>query len=366
MRNIVNAFLTQGTINSITPLGSGLINDTYLVHTSEPDRADYVLQRINNSVFADVPLLQHNIEAVTRHLLTRYRRLGLADAGRRVLTFLRTPDGNTFHRDDQGGYWRMSVYIDRTRSLEEVTPQSAMSAGKAFGQFEADLVDLPEQLKETIPDFHNLEFRLRQLREAVAADALGRVKHSPIVRQMLERMERDASSMCLAERLHREGKLRKRICHCDTKVNNILFDEQGEVLCVVDLDTVMPSYIFSDYGDFLRSAVNTTAEDDPDLSHVGFNRPVFEAFTRGYLQAARSFLTPFEVELLPYGVALFPYMQAVRFMWDYISGDHYWKCRYADHNLDRARNQLRLYEVVEGHRDEMTQFINTINNDSRS
>ncbi|MBP3725672.1 MAG: aminoglycoside phosphotransferase family protein [Bacteroidaceae bacterium] len=354
---VVAAFAVKGTPCQVQPLGNGLINDTFLVKTEENAQPDYVLQRINQHVFTDVALLQRNIEMVTQHLRHKYAARGVQDVGRRVLRFLYTRDGTTYHRDDDGNYWRMSVYIPRTQTLETVTPQSATSAGNAFGQFEADLVDLPAQPGETIPNFHNLCYRLQQLHEVVGSDPAGRVRDNADVRKMLDEIHSDSHDMTLAERMYAEGKLPKRICHCDTKVNNILFDEQGEVLCVVDLDTVMPSYIFSDYGDFLRSAVNTTAEDDGDMSHVGFRDDIFQAFTTGYLHSASSFLSPVEVEMLPYAVALFPYMQAVRFLWDHISGDHYWKCRYSDHNLDRARNQMQLYRIAKQKHDDMAAFI---------
>ena len=226
--------------------------------------------------------------------------------------------------------------------------------GKAFGNFEKMLVDVPEPLGETIPDFHNMELRMRQLREAVANDAAGRLDE---VRDIVDELERDADEMCQAERLYREGRLPKRICHCDTKVNNMLFDRDGQVLCVIDLDTVMPSFIFSDYGDFLRTGANFTAEDDPDLSRVGFNEEIFKSFTTGYLESARDFLTPIEIEMLPYAVALFPFMQCVRFLADYINGDTYYKIKYPTHNLDRTRNQLALYLDVRRHDQMMTAFI---------
>ena len=168
--------------------------------------------------------------------------------------------------------------------------------------------------------------------------------------------------MTLAERLHREGKLPKRICHCDTKVNNMLFDKQtGKVLCVIDLDTVMPSYVFSDYGDFLRTGASTAAEDDPQLSKVSFNMDIFKAFTKGYLSTAGEFLTDVEKENLPYAAKLFPYMQAVRFFTDYINGDTYYKTAYPKHNLVRTRNQIKLLESVEAHEPEMKEFIASCN-----
>ena len=248
----------------------------------------------------------------------------------------------------------MMVFIPRAKTYETVNPEYSYCAGKAFGEFEAMLADVTEPLVETIPDFHNMELRLRQLREAVAADAVGRVKE---VKQYLDELERCADDMCRAEQLHREGKLPKRVCHCDTKVNNMMFDEDGSVLCVIDLDTVMPSYVFSDYGDFLRSAANTGAEDDRNLDNVRFNMDIFRAFTRGYLESARSFLLPVEIENLPYAAALFPYMQCVRFLTDYLNGDTYYKIAYPEHNLVRTAAQFKLWQSVKEHQEEMKSFI---------
>jgi thiamine kinase-like enzyme len=166
-----------------------------------------------------------------------------------------------------------------------------------------------------------------------------------------------ADEMCLGQRLYREGKLPKRICHCDTKVNNMLFDKEGNVLCVIDLDTVMPSFVFSDFGDFLRSAANTGAEDDPDLDNIHFNMEIFEAFTKGYLEGTKSFLLPIERENLPYAATLFPYMQAVRFLTDYINGNTYYKIQYPTHNLVRTRAQWKLYEEAVKCLPEMKQML---------
>lgn len=163
--------------------------------------------------------------------------------------------------------------------------------------------------------------------------------------------------MCQAERMGREGILPKRVCHCDTKVNNMMFDQQDNVLCVIDLDTVMPNFIFSDYGDFLRTGANKVAEDHQDMDAVCFDVDIFKAFTEGYLASASSFLTRVEIENLPYAVKLFPYMQCVRFLWDYLSGDKYWKCQYANHNFVRANNQLHLLLSIEKHEPEMEAFI---------
>lgn len=351
--SIVSHFQLKGTTGTVNPLGSGLINDTYKVTTVEADAPDYVLQRVNHAIFRDVDMLQGNIEAVTRHIRKKLEQQGEADIERKVLHFLPTDTGKTYWHDGEN-YWRMMVFIPRAKTYETVNPEYSYYAGSAFGHFQAMLADIPDMLGETIPDFHNMEFRLKQLREAVAADAAGRVKE---VRPLLDELEKRADEMCKAERLHREGRLPKRVCHCDTKVNNMMFDEDGTVLCVIDLDTVMPSFIFSDYGDFLRSAANTGLEDDPNLTNVNFNMDIFRAFTKGYLESARSFLLPIEIENLPYAAALFPYMQCVRFLADYINGDTYYKIRYPEHNLVRAKAQFKLLQSAEEHTPEMKSFI---------
>lgn len=353
--DIVSRFATEGTVADIRPLGNGLINDTYKVSTKEADAPDYVLQRVNTTVFTDVDMLMDNIAAVTRHIRKKLEAANVTDIDRKVLRFIAADGGKLYHREADGTVWRMMVFIPNAKTYEAVTPEYSYFAGNAFGHFEDMLVDIPEKLGEVIPDFHNMEFRMKQLREVIEKNPAGRVGEDA-VKQLLDLIGKDAEEMCKAERMGREGKLPKRVCHCDTKVNNMMFDEKGHVLCVIDLDTAMPSFVFSDYGDFLRSAANTTAEDDPDMSHVAFNEEIFKAFTRGYIEGAR-FLTPVETENLPYAVALFPFMQSVRFLWDYLSGDHYWKCKYPQHNLDRARNQMRLYQCVREHDDMMREYI---------
>ena len=353
LMEIVGHFSIEGTVGEVNALGNGLINDTYLVKTIENEKPDYVLQRINHHIFTDVELLQHNIEAVTNHLRKKLEAEGAGDLDRRVLRFVPTATGKTYYFDGES-YWRISVYIPDTLTVDEVTPASSYDCGRAFGRFEQQLTDLQEPLGETIPDFHNMELRINQLRQAVREDKAGRVKE---VAEELKLIDEHADEMCLAERLHREGKLPKRICHCDTKVNNMLFDHEGRVLCVIDLDTVMPAYVFSDYGDFLRTAANSVAEDSPELDSIAFRWDIFEAFTRGYLESSASFLTPVEREHLPFAVALFPMMQAVRFLTDYLNGDTYYKIRYPEHNLVRTRNQLRYFQQVEAYREKMANLI---------
>lgn len=353
LNEIVAHFHTEGSVAEIAPLGAGLINDTYKVATAEADAPDYVLQRINHTIFKDVEMLQANITAVTAHIRRKLTESGADDIERKVLTLVTSDRDKTYYYDGEN-YWRMMVFIPRAQTFEAVTPEYSRYAGQAFGSFQAMLSDLPDELGETIPDFHNMEFRLGQLHDALKTDPVRRVQE---VRYYIDEIERRAEEMCEAELLYREGKLPKRVCHCDTKVNNMLFDEDGHVLCVIDLDTVMPNFIFSDYGDFLRTGANTGEEDDKDLDHVNFDMEIFKAFTEGYLKGASSFLTDVEIENLPYAAALFPYMQCVRFLTDYINGDTYYKIKYPEHNLVRTRAQFRLLQSVEDCMLQMQAFI---------
>ena len=346
-KQIAQSFDIKGNIIEIKPLGSGLINDTFRVYTDGPD--DYVLQRINTAIFKDVELLQHNIECATAHIRKK---------GGFTLQFVPCKaTGKTYWTDGES-HWRMSVYIRDSYTYDTVNPDYSYCAGKAFGAFESALSDIPDTLGETIPDFHNMELRARQLRDAVKADAAGRMAN-PEVQAILKDLLQYEDEMCQAERWYREGKLPKRICHCDTKVSNMLFDKDGNVLCVIDLDTLMPSFVFSDFGDFMRTAANTVPEDDPAVEKVRLRMDIFEAFTKGYLEGA-TFLTPIEKENLPYAACLFPYMQAVRFFADYINGDTYYKIQYPDHNLVRTRNQVALFHSAYALQGQMKAYIDSL------
>lgn len=353
--DIVSQFSIRGTIADIKPLGNGLINDTFKVTTQEKDLPDYVLQHVNNAIFTDVDMLMENIVAVTGHIRKKLEAAHTDDIDRKVLTFV--PNKNTgkyFFLSDDGKYWRIMVFIPDAITKTEVTPESSYDVGIAFGNFQAMLADIPEQLGETIPNFHNMEFRMQQLRDAVKADKAGRVA---AMKEQIDAIMADADAMCKGERLYREGKLPKRICHCDTKVDNLMFNREGNVLCVIDLDTVMPNFVFSDIGDFLRSAANTSKEDEPDLDKVNFNFEIFKSFTRGYLKSAKGFLLPVEIENIPYAAMLFPFMQTVRFFADYLDGDKYYKIQYPEHNLVRTRAQWKLYESVKAAVPQMTAFV---------
>ncbi len=350
---ILSQFILEDNVVSAEPFGNGHINDTLKVMTDKGE-AKYILQRINHHIFTNVDMLQRNIHIVTSHIRQKLEERDGTDIDRKVLTFLPTKDGKTYYFDGDS-YWRVCLFIPRSKGYEEVTPELSYEAGRAFGDFQSMLSDIPEgTLGETIPNFHNMEFRLQQFHDAVKANAAGRLDQ---VEDLVEAIEQRATAMCIQEELYRQGKLQKRVNHCDTKVNNILFDETGKVLCVIDLDTVMPGFVLSDIGDFIRTGANTGAEDDENLDNVEVNMPIFEAYTRGYMETAKAFLTPLEISMLPYGGRLLTYMQTVRFLTDYINGDTYYKIHYPQHNLVRTRAQFKLLQSLEAHATIMENFM---------
>lgn len=352
LKEIVTQFTGAGEDIDVKPLGAGHINDSYKVKAGEKE---YVLQRINHSIFKNVPELQSNILRVTMHIRQKLMDAGVKDIDRRVLTLIPTSDGKLFYQDAEGNYWRMMDFIRDSKSYDEINPELAYRAGLAFGEFQKMLADLPgDPLFETIPNFHNIESRLESFRDSVRANKVGRLVE---VQDLVNELEVRAGEMCKAERMYREGKLVKRTNHCDTKVNNILFDEDDQVLCVVDLDTVMPGYVLSDFGDFIRTGANKGAEDDPDLDNVSLDLAIFEGYTKGYLESAASFLTEVEIENLAFGAKLLTYMQTVRFLTDYIDGDIYYKIAYGNHNLVRSKAQFKFLQSLEQNFDKMQEIV---------
>ena len=352
LKDIVSQFIDKDENVKVEPLGKGHINDSYRVGANEKE---YVLQRINHNIFKNVHELQVNIYRVTNHIRGKLIEKGVTDVERRVITLIPTHNGALYYKDINGDYWRLMIFIKDSKSYEEINPNLAYRAGMAFGEFQKALEDIQgEPLFETIPNFHNMENRLEAFRESVKANKAGRLDE---VADLVKEIEDRADEMCKAERMHREGKLAKRINHCDTKVNNVLFDNDDQVICVVDLDTVMPGFVLSDFGDFIRTGANTGAEDDKDLDNVSVDLDIFEAYAKGYLKHAASFLTDTEIENLAYGAKLLTYMQTVRFFTDYIDGDTYYKIVYPEHNLVRTKAQFKLLQSLEENYEKMQQIV---------
>lgn len=356
LRVIFEAFKTEGSFKNAVPFGSGHIHDTFLAETSEHNKDNYVLQRLNNKVFKNIPELQENIERVTKHLCFKLSQIPGADLKRECLTLVYAKNGKSWIQDDQGGFWRMFIYIPDHRSYDLVdTPEKAYEGGKAIGRFQALLADLPgKPLYETIPDFHNIEKRLETFNSSVKSDKAGRVGTTQAeIRFVLKR----AVVMQTILKLGRDNKIPLRITHNDTKFNNILLDEKNRGLCLIDLDTVMPGYVHYDFGDAIRTAANKGAEDEPDLLKVAMDIDLFRAYSEGYLSETRKTLNDIEKEYLPFAPGLMAFTMAVRFLTDYIDGDIYYKIHHEHHNLQRAKAQMKLIESMEEQYSEMKKII---------
>ncbi len=349
-------FKIEGNIVSSVPFGSGHINDTFKIVTDSDKKEQYLLQRINHHVFRNVDGLMDNIEKVCLHLKQKLAHLGQEEVAKRTMTLIPTWDGQHYYKDEQGDYWRVFILIPDTRSYDILeTTDQAFSGGMAFGQFQKQLSDLdPTTIVEVLPNFHNIEFRMNNLREAIANDGVGRVAE---VQDLLDYIFEREDKMRTILELGRANKLPLRITHNDTKFNNVLLDSNDQVQCVIDLDTVMPGYVAYDFGDAIRTIINSAAEDEADLSKIVLNVPLFEAFTAGYLSEAKEFLNETEVESLIHGVHLLPYMQAVRFLTDYIDGDTYYKIAYPEHNLVRTKAQLKLVQELEANHKVLTDIL---------
>lgn len=356
--NILAAFVLQGTITSVQPYGSGHINDTFYLKNAEATAYDYLLQRINHRVFKNVPALMQNMQRVTAHLrdkLTTRTQTGATE----VLTLVPAHTGECFYQDPAGNYWRVFHFLKDTTSYDLVTsPEQAEAGGVAFGQFLALLADLPAgRLTETIPDFHNIEKRLVSFHTAVSRDTHHRVAGVLSEIRFVEEREHDMGRIL---RRGREGILPRRITHNDTKFNNVLFDADNKAQCVIDLDTVMPGYAAYDFGDAIRTLVNTAAEDEKDLEKIAIDLPLFDAFTKGFLQETHGFLTPAEIQSLSWGVLLLPYLMGVRFLTDYLQGDSYYKTSFAGHNLQRCKAQFQLLRKLEARYTALEDTVNSI------
>jgi len=359
MQNIVQQFVINNEVGKIHTVKTGHINDSFIVDSKYSGGESYFLQKINHHIFTDIAGLQQNIQIVTNHLQAKLAKNDERFIDRKVLQLIPTNEGKLYFEDDNGNFWRLYKNIQNAHSYDVITPKLAYKAGKAFGSFQCLLSDIPhDELIETIPNFHNMEFRLKQFREAVNQNTANRLDE---VKELVAEIEKRAHGMCQYQDLYRTGKLPKRINHCDTKVNNILFDDSDNVLCVVDLDTVMPGFVLSDFGDFMRSAGNNGKEDEKDLSKVSFNMEIFKSYTNGYFKSAKGFLTQLEIGLLPYGAKLMTYMQLTRFLTDYLNGDTYYKINFPNHNLDRSKAQFKLLQSIEDYYTEMQAYIISIN-----
>ena len=339
LQEIASQFALEGAITAIDSLGEGFINDTFIVRTAG-DAPDYILQRKNKNIFPDVPAMMENIRKVTDHIRRRVAAAG-GDPKREAMTVVATHDGKLYHVDAQGEYWAVSVFIGDTIAYNKAdSPELARKGGEGIGKFQAQLADFTEPLAETIKGFHNIRHRFVQWDEALRRDTAGRVKD---LAEEIGWIESRRDEMLSFWSKVEDGTIPTRVTHNDTKINNILFDKQGEVLCAIDLDTVMNSTSLNDFGDAIRSYTNTGDEDD--LSRVGMSLEMFRAYTEGFLSQRAKQLNQAEIDHLAFSARYITFEQVLRFLMDYI--DTYYKTKYPEHNLVRTRAQYKLLQSME-------------------
>lgn len=342
----------------VKPFGQGHINETYAVYMGADgeETLRYVIQRINTQVFKNPRQVMENIFAVTGYLRRRILARG-GDADRETLNYIKTRTGEPYFEDAAGSCWRCYNYIPDSVCIDTVpTVQDFYNSGKCFGHFLCELGDYPaDTLHETIEKFHDTRKRYADFVRALERDVKGRAKGcGPEIAFARAHAEDCPVLMDLLE----TGRLPLRVTHNDTKLNNILFDKStGEGLCVIDLDTIMPGLALNDYGDSIRFGASTAAEDEADLDKVHFSLELFEAYTKGYLEAAGAVLTDTEKQYLPWGAKLMTLECGLRFLTDYLQGDTYFKTSRPRHNLQRARTQFKLVAEMEQCWDEMNAIV---------
>lgn len=361
LQEISRQFQIYGEIQHAETFKIGHINETYsATYDQGGTRVRYIHQKINSHVFQNPPAVMKNLMRVTTHLRRKLELQEASDITRRSLILIPTRNGQSFYRNGNNEFWRTFVFVEGVQTFESVqSPEQALQAGRAFGEFQSLLVDLPGgRLIETIPNFHNTRKRFTALQQAIQKDHYNRAReakaeidfalaHENIVDVILDAMAR--------------GRIPERITHNDTKFNNVMLDmKTGEAMCVVDLDTVMPGCALYDFGDMVRTTTSPTLEDEKDLAKVTMQMPVFKKLAEGYFSNAGSFLTQAEKNLMAFSGKLITFEIGIRFLTDFLSGDTYFRIHRPGHNLDRSRTQFKLVESIEQQEKAMQKFVDKL------
>lgn len=329
---------------SIEPYGSGHINYTYLVKTEGKEW--YILQKMNGTVFREPEELMENIIKVTLYLKDKIRESG-GNPKRETLTVVPAVDGKSYFKDEDGGYWRVYLYVEDGITLNVVQkPEEFYESGIAFGRFQAMLSQFPaETLHEVIPDFHNTPKRYEAFEKTVSQDIKGRRDK---VKEEINFIRSRRDEIPLLFSMLNRGELPLRVTHNDTKLNNVMLDKKShKALCVIDLDTVMPGLSVHDFGDAIRFGANTAVEDEIDISKVSLSLEYYNTYRKGFLEGCCGRLTENEIKMFPMGAKMMTLECGMRFLTDYLQGDTYFKIERENHNLDRCRCQFALVADME-------------------
>ncbi len=357
-KEAIGNFRFNGQLISEQPYGSGHINDTYLLVFEEPEKGQNkkILQRMNIQIFKRPVELMENIRNVTAYLRERIMEKG-GDPERETLNLVFSLDGKPYYIDSEGGYWRAYQFITGASCYDQVKkPEDFYESAYSFGNFQRMLAEYPaDTLYETIPGFHDTKARFAAFKKAVEADAFGRAE--AVRKEINFAYAHEDITGVLGEMLEKK-EIPLRVTHNDTKLNNIMIDDvTGKGICVIDLDTVMPGLAVNDFGDSIRFGASTAAEDETDLDKVHCDMDLFEVYTKGFIEGCGGSLTARELEMLPMGAKVMTFECGLRFLSDYLEGDHYFKIHRAGQNLDRCRTQFKLVEDMEKKWDIMSKIV---------
>lgn len=357
IKSVFAAFNHSTTFKDLDEIASGHINDTYKIFTEEGEQ--FVLQRINQDVFKDVPAVVANKVKISDHLASKLPEMPFSERKRCVLTFVPAFSGDYHYKDSKGNYWNLTYFIDNSFVFDTVTnPEVASEGGRLFGNFIKQTDDFDASLLvEILPGFHDMKNRLQQFETAKAGASKERLKKAE---GCIHRVYELKEEMIILQNLKEDGQIPLRVTHNDTKISNALFDENNKGLCVIDTDTVMPGIVHYDFGDAIRTICNTAEEDQKDLEKVTFNVAFYEAYLEGFLKELHSSLSETEIKYLPLGAKTIIFIMGLRFLTDYLNGDKYYKTTYPEHNLDRSKNQLKLIESFEAQYDQIQKISATI------
>lgn len=349
LENIFIQFKTESNFKNFKTFSSGHINDTYLVVTNS--KPYYILQKINGNVFKKAAEVIENKVKVAKFL---------EEKSVKTIQFVKTKENKNHHIDSEGNLWNLSIYIENSKTfLHTESNKIAYEAGKITGQFLSETSSFKDSLVEVLPDFHSMSFRFQQFEEALLNGNEKRKEENTVWIDFISSVKEE---MLMIDNLIKKNDIPQRVTHNDTKISNILFDDQENAICLIDLDTVMLGTILFDYGDALRTICSTAQEDETNLSKVDFNMEYFKNYTRGFLSAIKENITINELTYLPISIKTMTFIMGIRFFTDYLNNDVYYKAKYTTHNLDRAKNQFTLVKRLKENQQEIVNFIKVNSN----
>ena len=356
LKSIFSKFKIEADFESFQELNSGHINDTFLIKTNQ--NTQYVLQKINRTVFNKSKELIQNKVCVSNHLQHKLRHLTLKEIQQKVLCFVQAKDNTFFYKDENKNYWNISVFIENSITyLKAKNAQIAFEAGKITGEFLELTKDIElSKITTILEDFHSVSVRYSQFKKALKDASEQKIYQS---KNLIDFIEENSTEMFQIDEAIQQQKIPLRLTHNDTKISNILFSKKDKALCLIDTDTVMKGVLHFDYGDAIRTLCNTANEDEVNIEEIKFNLEYFKNYTKGFFQECQS-ISKDEIKLLPISIKILPFLMGLRFLTDFLNDDVYFKTNYPNHNLDRAINQFAFVKKIAKEFPKIQAFIQTL------